>query len=250
MTAVRPMATAPNTIRGRPDTRQPTPDPSAARFDGDRRILSDVNADDTELLDVLDDAGLPTGTTKARDLVHRDGDWHRAFHLWVVQPDGYVLLQRRSKAKDLAGGLVDVSVAGHVRAGETLLDVLREAEEEIGLSVRPGDVAFLETIRSERRYPDGRVDREHQDVYAVVSRGRGLREYHLRCDEVAVLYEAPIARAVELFRDGTPLAVAGWDCQRRPNDALLVTDDLIPQARSATAASLERLASWWASVTA
>jgi isopentenyldiphosphate isomerase len=204
-----------------------------------------TSSDAREPLDLLDADGTPTGRTKARAEVHRDGDWHRAFHLWVLHPDGYLLLQRRSKAKDLAGGRVDVSVAGHLRAGETLLDVLREAEEEIGLAVRPADVEFLETVRSERRYPSGAIDREFQDVYATVASGRRLEDYVLRCAEVSVLYEAPLAAVVRLYRDGAALPAAGWDCQQRHNDALLVADDLIPEGRSGTLASLERLALWW-----
>jgi len=205
-----------------------------------------MTSDANELLDVLDEAGLPTGQTKARSAVHRDGDWHRAFHLWVLHPDGCVLLQRRSPAKDLAGGKVDVSVAGHVRPGETLLDVLREAEEEIGLELRPGAVTFLETLRSERAYPGNVVDREFQDVHAVVVADRRLTDYALRCDEVSVLYEAPLSRAIALYRDGIPVPVAGWDCQARHNDALLVADDLIAEGRANTLASLERLEAWWA----
>jgi isopentenyldiphosphate isomerase len=205
-----------------------------------------VSADANEPLDVLDEAGQPTGVVKARADVHRDGDWHRAFHLWVLHPDGYVLLQRRSRAKDLAGGCVDVSVAGHLRAGETLQGVLREADEEVGLELRPGEVTFLDTLRSERVYPNGIVDREFQDVYAVVVANRTLTDYAMRCHEVTVLYEAPLARTIELYRDGTPLPVAGWDCQARRNDALLVTDDLIAPGRASTLASLGRLAAWWA----
>ena len=204
-----------------------------------------MTMDGDETLEVLDETGLPTGALKARAAVHRDGDWHRAFHLWVVHPDGCVLLQRRAKTKDFGGGKVDVSVGGHVRPGESLLDVLREAEEEIGLSVRAGELTFLETIRSERHYESGEIDREHQDVYAVVVSGRSLTEYVLPCDEVSVLYEVPIARAIELFRQGTPVAVAGWDCMYRVNDALLVEADLIAPARETTVASLERLREWW-----
>ena len=205
----------------------------------------DVSPDATELLEVLDEAGEPTGARKARRDVHRDGDWHRAFHLWVVHGDGYVLLQRRSRRKDLAAGKVDVSVGGHVRPGETLLDVLREAEEEIGLTLRPGDVDYLLTQRSERRYDDGATDREFQDVYVALVEGRALSDYHLDCDEVTVLYEAPLQRLVDFYRDGGSLPVAGWDCQQRPNDALLVEDDLIAQARDTTVESLEHVAAWW-----
>ena len=201
--------------------------------------------EETEQLEVLDESGEPTGEVKPRGEVHRDGDWHRAFHLWVVHPDGCVLLQRRSRQKDLAGGKVDVSVAGHVRPGETLLDILREAEEEIGLELRPGDLSFLETVRSERRYSEGAIDRELQDVYVTLVEGRNLHDYWMDCREVSVLYEAPIDRVREFFRHGGSLPVAGWDCQQRRNDALLIDDDLIAEARDETAESLDLVAQWY-----
>lgn len=204
-----------------------------------------MSADAAELLALLDHDGNPTGALKARGEVHRDGDWHRAFHLWVVHDDGLVLLQRRAPGKDLAGGKVDVSVAGHERPGETLVDVLREAEEEIGLVLRPGDVEFLHTQRSERRYPHDAVDREFQDVYVALVPTRELSDYALDCAEVTVLYEAPVTRLVGLYRDGGSLPVAGWDCQQRRNDALLIDDDLIEEGRAGTLVSLERLQRWW-----
>lgn len=201
--------------------------------------MPDSNA---ELLDVLTADGAPTGETKPRGLIHRDGDWHRAFHLWIVREGKLVLLQRRARTKDLGGGRLDVSVGGHFGTGETLPDVLRETEEEIGLSVRSGELHYLGTFPTERRYPDA-IDREHQEVYAL-RRDDDLRSYHLACREVEVLYEVPIERAVGLYRAGAYVAAAGWDCQQRNNNALLVEDDLIEEAREDTLAALERLRDW------
>jgi hypothetical protein len=45
------------------------------------------------------------------------------------------------------------------------------------------------------------------------------------------------------------VAAAGWDCQQRVNDALLIADDLIAPARAGTLAALERVAAWWATRT-
>ncbi len=197
-----------------------------------------------EPLELLDEAGVPLGRGKARAAVHADGDWHRAFHLWVVREGRLVLLQRRSRRKDLEAGRVDVTVGGHVRFGETLVDVVREAEEEIGLVVRPGQLTYLGSARSVRSY-GGALDREVQDVYAVREE-RTLSEYALSCDEVEALYEVPVERAIDLYRDGRYLAAAGYDCQRRVSNALLVEEDVIAQGRALTAAALVRLRDWLA----
>ena len=53
---------------------------------------------------MLDAAGLPTGRTKERAAVHRDGDLHRTLHVWLVKDARSVLLQRRAASKDLEPG--------------------------------------------------------------------------------------------------------------------------------------------------
>jgi len=197
------------------------------------------SAEADELLDVLDSSGERTGITRTRFEVHRDGDWHRAVHLWLVTGEGSVLLQRRSRDKDLEPGLVDVSVGGHLQAGEDWLAVLREAEEELSVELRPDQLELLTEVRSQRHYPDS-VDREFQDVYFAVH-DAPLTSYRPRCEEVSVLYEVPLAAAIRLYADGEPVAAAGFDCQGRRNDALLYGEDLIGQAREETAAALRLL---------
>ncbi len=205
--------------------------------------VSDPSA---EPLDVLDEAGNHTGRVKPRGQVHADGDWHRAIHIWVVRPGGAVLVQRRSTLKDLEGGKLDVSVGGHVRAGEPFIGSLREAEEELGLALRPGQVEYLGTVASVREYPDlpiPLVDREHQDVYVTFD-DRALSEYRLQLEEVEVVYEVPVARAIALFRHGEHVAAAGYDSMRRPSNALLYEADLPGQGRELLAESLERVAAY------
>lgn len=53
-----------------------------------------------ERFDVLHEDGTPKGFSKARSLVHRDGDWHRSTHIWILSSDGEVLVQRRAAGKD------------------------------------------------------------------------------------------------------------------------------------------------------
>lgn len=198
-----------------------------------------------DLLEELDAQGRPTGRLVSREQAHREGLWHAVAHLWVLNPEGMVLLQRRSKLKDLGGGLIDTTVGGHLAPGEAWVTaLLRETEEEIGLRLRPIDLHLLGTFPAEYRFP-GATDREFAHT-AVAVVDQPLEGYFLRAGEVDVLYELPLERAVDLYRDGTPAPAPGWDAQQRVNNALLVADDLIKEGREPTLKALELLLAWWA----
>jgi isopentenyl-diphosphate delta-isomerase type 1 len=126
--------------------------------------------DTDESVDVLDADGIPTGVVKAKKLVHRDGDWHLSAHLWIVRPDGQILLQRRSPEKASWPDMWDISVAGHVSAGETAIAaVLREAHEELGITVAPEALQPLGKLRYHAVLNDGTyIENEFHEVYLTV----------------------------------------------------------------------------------
>jgi isopentenyldiphosphate isomerase len=126
--------------------------------------VSTVPADD-EILDVFDEHGRHLGTKRRGD-VHRDGDWHLAFHLWVVAPAG-VLLQRRARGKASWPGFLDASAAGHLLAGESIRDGLREVDEELGATYAFDDLAHLGVHHVADLDRSGTVNRELQHVFAV-----------------------------------------------------------------------------------
>ena len=187
---------------------------------------------------MLNAAGLPTGRTKERAAVHRDGDLHRTLHVWIVKDARSVLLQRRSASKDLEPGKLDVAVGGHFLAGETLPDALRETEEELGFRVGVSELTYLETSRVRRTYPELQ-DYELQESY-LLRRDAPLKSYALNA-EVEVLYEVPLAGALALFKHGTPVAAAGFDAYGRENNALLIEADLIERARGEVVARLKQI---------
>lgn len=120
---------------------------------------------DDELLDVFNERGWHTGVKRRGD-VHRDGDWHLAFHLWVVRADG-VLLQRRAATKSSWPSFLDATAAGHLLAGEAVQDGLREAEEELGTVYVFDDLESLGVHRVVDPERSGIVNRELQHVFAV-----------------------------------------------------------------------------------
>ena len=123
-----------------------------------------------ELIDVLDAiTAEPLGQRKPKPDVHRDGDWHRAIHVWIVNSDGRVLLQKRSLLKENHPGLWDVSCAGHVSAGENAIDAaIREADEELGVELRPNELEPIGVTRESHVLNDGTYfDNEVHELFIV-----------------------------------------------------------------------------------
>ena len=144
-----------------------------------------------ELLDIVDENGLPTGETTDRATAHREGLRHRTAHLWLLRRrQGLVelLLQRRSMEKDSYPGCYDISSAGHIPAGVDFIpSALRELKEELGLAARPEELIFCGVRRFEYRdtfhgqpFHDNQVSR----VYALW-RDVEPEALTLQADEVA-----------------------------------------------------------------
>jgi isopentenyl-diphosphate delta-isomerase len=86
-----------------------------------------------EPFDIVDDSDRVTGSAP-RSEIHARGLLHRAVHLWLFNPAGRILLQRRSLSKDREPGKWTSSVSGHVNAGEDYdAAMYREIPEEIGV---------------------------------------------------------------------------------------------------------------------
>lgn len=153
-----------------------------------------------ELFDIYDDNLVKIGV-KPRSQVHRDGDWHRSFHCWVIYRDeagkDWILLQKRAPDKDTYPNLFDISCAGHYSAGEDLATTaLRELEEEIGLKVKFEDLLFI-GLRIATKKPDAQtIDREISDVFLLVN-DQPLTAYQMN-DELTGLARLAIDDALAL----------------------------------------------------
>jgi mutator protein MutT len=62
--------------------------------------------------------------------------------------DGDRILLGRRSGSGFAGGLYSLP-AGHLELGETVVDsLIREAREELGITIAPGDVAFVQVMHN------------------------------------------------------------------------------------------------------
>ena len=153
-----------------------------------------------EMIDVLTIDGRPTGTQKSKTEIHRNGDWHRAAHVWIVAGDGRVLLQRRSLRKENNPGLWDVSAAGHLSAGESAIEAaVRETREEIGLVLSPVELQYLTTIPQSCVLNDGTyLDNEIHEIF-LVRRDVDVQSLTLDPEEVAAVRWARELRPDDTF---------------------------------------------------
>ena len=187
-----------------------------------------------ELIDVRDgDSGERTGEVVWKSEAHRRGLWHRCFHCWIFGADDgepYLLVQRRSAAKDTWPGYLDVTAAGHLGAGEEPLDGLREVEEELGLRVSPDRLAPLGTRRVEGRIPAG-LDREIHDVF-LLRDDTPPGSLHLQREEVEAVLGIRLEDAEALETAGSAPARKYREgkiseTRVRPSDFVPNTDDYL-----------------------
>ena len=107
-----------------------------------------------EILDIYDEHGNLTGRTAERSTFLSKGDYFLCAHVILENQDGLFLVQKRSDTKATRPGQWDIT-AGAVDAGETSLDgALREAKEEIGLTLPREKMRFLFRDRRRSCYHD------------------------------------------------------------------------------------------------
>ena len=88
-----------------------------------------------EYFEVVNERGEVIGTAPRSECHGNPALVHRAAHVLVFDNEGRLLLQLRSKDKDIQPGKWDTSVGGHLAVGESYEEAaLRETSEELGIT--------------------------------------------------------------------------------------------------------------------
>lgn len=119
-----------------------------------------------EMIDVLDENGLKTGEILTRKEIHKKGIWHRVIVVAIIDNNNQILMQQRSYDKDTNPGKWDISVAGHISAGQTSLEAaIREVEEEVGIHLCNKDLQYIFTTQNESIPKENYIARHFYDFY-------------------------------------------------------------------------------------
>lgn len=143
----------------------------------------------TELIDVLDENGVHTGEVLPRKEIHKRGLWHRAIVVAIVNEKNEVLLQQRSEKKDKNAGMWDISVAGHISAGQDSLSAAaREINEEVsvllGYRTEIKDFRYMYCFRKEQKFGEEYIERQFYDFFILRTSGVDDKTLFFQQEEV------------------------------------------------------------------
>ncbi|MBW1298371.1 NUDIX hydrolase [Aquimarina litoralis] len=122
-----------------------------------------------ELIDIVTEEGFFTGDTRMKSEAHRLGLYHNSVHIWLYDQRGNILIQKRAHNKDTYPNLWDVSVAGHIGAGESPKNAaLREVQEEIGLCLQASNLEFIGKYLAKKEPSVNIIDNEFHYIYIAI----------------------------------------------------------------------------------
>jgi len=121
----------------------------------------------TELLDILDENGNKTGESASKQVIYNHGYWHRTVHIWVINDNKELLVQRRNPNKKTFPNLWAISAAGHVVAKEdSLTSGIRELKEELDIDASKEELKYLFTVKRMVPYKNSYL-KTFDDVYII-----------------------------------------------------------------------------------
>lgn len=156
-----------------------------------------------ELIDILNAEGKPSGKTCMKTFAHKNGTLHASVHIWIFDDKQNILIQQRASNKDVFPNLWDISVAGHISAGEQpLTSAIREIEEEIGITVSENQLLFIDTFRKKIKHSEKLIDNELHYVY-VCNLNFKLEDLKIQKEEVALVKAIPINTLIKCIENNS-----------------------------------------------
>ena len=157
--------------------------------DSDRIVSSE-----SEELILVDDGDNEIGFASKADCHDGEGALHRAFSVFLFNPQGELLLQRRAAGKRLWPGYWSNSCCSHPRRGETLIEATRRRlNDELNLDA---ELEFVYHFSYQAVFGDAGA--EHELCHVFLGRVDGAVDYNRsEIDAVRFVSTDELARGLE-----------------------------------------------------
>ncbi len=132
-----------------------------------------------EIFDIYTRDGKYLGT-ETRTACHSEnpGFYHKPVWIWIINSNNEILVQKRAAFKLNHPNKWDMPSAGHVDAGEEIIDgAIRETYEELGVQTKPEDYKFICEYISDKSF-------ELAQVY-LLKLDLMIKDFKLQTEEVA-----------------------------------------------------------------
>ena len=156
-----------------------------------------LTKNDTDMLILVDEQDNEIGSSEKVDCHLGDGKLHRAFSVFLFNPEGKVLIQQRSPEKMLWGGYWANSCCSHPRLGESTPDAARRRiREELGVNCQ---LRYLYKFVYQAHFGD--VGSEYENCWVFAGHFDG--EVTADPDEIAAWrFVTPAELTAEIAADG------------------------------------------------
>ncbi len=161
-------------------------------------------------MDWLDTKGKIIGQID-KTFAHAHGLLHPAVHVFVLDQEGKLILQYRTRSKKIYPQHWDTSVGGHVHAGEDLLKgAQREAGEELGIGKMPLHYLGWADVEDTETNSKGKFHHRERVHYHLARLKKGMRIHPN--EEFENIAHIPLEEMPEFIRKKrfTATFLAGW----------------------------------------
>ena len=167
-----------------------------------------------ELIDVLDSKGNKTGIIKKKSDIKKDGDYHRAIAVLVINNNNEILMQKRSSNKKVYPNLWSIFVKGHVQSGETSIDAcIRELNEEVGINITSNELNYLYTIYVEV-IKENFIERMFYDTY-ILRKDFNLNDITIQEEELSEIKLVDSNKVISLIENNDKSLVPNLEDYKR-----------------------------------
>lgn len=153
-----------------------------------------------ELVDILDEKGMYTGNVETREKCEKEGLWHKAVTVFIINGKGQVLLQRRSANKKTWPNMWDITAGGNVLAGEFGFEaIIRECKEELGIELNREDITFIGSTKSANKR--GKIINNYFNEYYIANKEVDETKLQLQEEEVSEVKWMDKNEIIEKIKD-------------------------------------------------